>query len=116
MNQHLIMIQTLFSQISSYFHRKTSKISKRNPETYISNIWYSTPRLIRFYSTERIVLRSCTLLRQQIEQRALPHIWQAHTSHLEILPDTAEGDNIVLRLFDSFLRWHVDVEVRLKEI
>lgn len=78
-----------------------------HPKTYISRIRHCASGLIRLNSAKRIVFRRSALLSQKVEERALPHVRQAHAAHLEILPDAAEGDDIVLWLFGRcFLWWH----------
>ena len=88
------------------------------PVTYISGIWNRTSRLIWLNGAEWVILSSCTLVCQQVEQRALSHIGKSHAAHLKVGPDAPKGYDIGLFL-NCFLwrhcEWGIDGEAEICE-
>lgn len=77
---------------------------------YISSIGNSTSRLIGLNRTEGVVLRGGALLGQEIEQAGLSHIGQTNTSHLQVLANSAESNDIVRNLLDLLGRHGDNIE------
>lgn len=76
--------------------------------TYISWIRNNTARFIWLDGAKWVIFCRGALLRHEVEQRTLAHIWKANTAHLEIGLDAPKGDDIVRRRFHCLL-YHTGV-------
>ena len=68
--------------------------------TYISSVGNSTSSLVGLNGAKWVVFGGGALLGQEIEKTRLPHVGQANASHLQVLANPSESNDIVRDGFD----------------